>query len=114
MEIKILIALIYFLKSWLSVNAMRFVSHLRLPISEMLSDVHGECTSSTTESVSFGSKLACITLLAIESIVVRIHVNGIQSLVAQVALEAGFVPFVSSGQQLLGGIDCTIALKTDV
>jgi len=45
---------------------------------------------------------------------VGIYVNGIQSLVAQVALEADLVPFVTASQQLFGGIDWAIALKTDI
>jgi hypothetical protein len=80
----------------------------------MFSDVHRKSSGSTTETVSFGSKLAGIALLAIESIFVRIHVNGIQPLVAQIALEAGLVPFVTTGQQFFGSVDRLIALETDI
>jgi len=64
----------------------------------MLSDVHGQGTSASTETIPFGSKLTSVALLAIQGVVMVVHVDGIQSFGAQVTLEAGsFVPLGSSG-----------------
>ena len=80
----------------------------------MFTDVHGEGTSSTAESVSLGSKLAAIALLAPQHIVMRIDVDRVESFVAQVALEANLVPFLATGEQLLGRVHGLLTSKTNV
>ena len=79
----------------------------------MFTDVHGEGTSAATEAVSLGSELAAVALLAPQGLLMGVDVDGVQSLVAQVALEAHLVPLVASGEELFGGVHGLVTLGTD-
>ena len=98
----------------LVVDTRWLVGHLRLSVAQMFTDVHGEGASAATEAVSLGTELAAIALLAPEGVVVGVDVGGVQSLVAEVALEADLVPLLATGEEFLSGVHGLVTLGADV
>jgi len=71
----------------------------------MFTLVHAQTTCSATETVSLGTESATIALLAKQLAGVFRAIHTVQLLTAETALEAGLVPFGSSGQHLFCGVD---------
>jgi len=64
------------------------VAHRGVLVAEMLALVHRQTTSTTTEAVALGAKLAAIALLAEDVTSVLADVRRVEFLVAESALEA--------------------------
>jgi len=71
---------------------------------QMISAVHAEATSATTEPIAFRSILPSVALFAIEFLFVFGTVGWIQHFIAHTAFEARFVEFVSASDPLFGCI----------
>lgn len=91
-------------------HRLDYLRHLAFGVTQVLTLVHCQCTSSTTKTVTFWSKLAAIALLAEEVTTVLCGICAVQSFVAETTLEALLVPFGTSGQHLFGSIDRLAAL----
>lgn len=77
---------------------------------QMGTGVHREASSASTESVSLGAVLASVAIFAVQLVLVLCAVCGVEHLAAHSAFEASFVPFVSTGDSLLGGVHRLAAL----
>ena len=97
----------------LVVDTRGLVGHLGISIAQVFTNIHGQSASATTKSVSFGSKLSAITLLAPKGIVMGIDIGGVQSFVAKVALEANLMPLLATGQEFFSRIHGLVASKTN-
>jgi len=98
----------------LGVDTAGLVLHLAGPITQVLAEIHGQGASAAAETVALGAELAGVALLTVEGLVVGVHVDRVQALVAQVALETDLMPLETPGQHLLGRVDRAVALQTDV
>lgn len=56
---------------------------------ELRAGVHAEPGSATTEAVAFGAKLAAVTGLAVQHVLVQVAVGGVQHLIAHACREEG-------------------------
>ena len=76
----------------LVVDTKWLVGHLAFSIAQVFTNVHAESASAHTKAVSLGAKLASVTLLTPEGVVVAVGTTELQPLVAQLTLEASLVP----------------------
>jgi len=74
-------------------------------VAELGTGIHAERTGSAAESVTFGSEFTAVAVAAEQLVLVLVGVGRVQHFVAQVALEALFVEFQSSGDALFSGVD---------
>jgi len=70
----------------------------------MSASVHGQGSSTATESVALRTELTGMAHLAKEFVLVSVGIGRIQHLVAQAAFEALLVPFQATGDTLFGGV----------
>lgn len=77
---------------------------------ELGTGVHRQAAGTATESVTLGSVLAAVAIFAVQLVLVLGAVGRVEHLAAHSALEASFVPFVSTGDSFLGGVDRLAAL----
>lgn len=78
---------------------------------EVLALIHGQATCSTSKTVSFGSKFASVTIFTEELTFVLGAVRGIEKFTAKTAFEAHFVPFESTSNAFLCGVDRFAAFR---
>lgn len=77
---------------------------------ELGTGVHRQAAGTATEAVTLGSVLAAVAIFAVQLVLVLGAVGRVEHLAAHSALEASFVPFVSTGDSFLGGVDRLAAL----
>jgi len=81
------------------------VGHLTFGVTELRTRVHGESTSTTTESVALGSEFAAVALFAEDVSIVLGQGRTVQHLRAHTAFQAHLMPFPVGGQLLLSLVD---------
>lgn len=85
-------------------------SLLAIVTLELGSGVHRQAAGTAAESVSLGAVLSAVAIFAVQLVLVLGAVGRVEHLAAHSALEASFVPFVSTGDSFLGGVDRLAAL----
>jgi len=73
-------------------------------VAKMLTNIHGQTSCSTTETVSFRSEFPSVAVLAVDFSLMLGAVGGVKKFVAKTAFEAGFVPLLSTGEPFLSSV----------
>jgi len=80
----------------------RFVRHGGIRVAEMLANVHAQAACAASEPISLRTELSAVALLAEQITAVLGCVGAVQSLLAQTASKAGFVPLRAGSQHFFG------------
>lgn len=94
----------------LTTLAVTFTDLLAIFALELGAGVHRQTAGTAAESVALGSVLAAVAIFAVQLVLVLSAVGRVEHLAAHSALEASFVPFVSTGDSFLGSVHRLAAL----
>lgn len=83
----------------------------RLSIAEHLALIHRQAARASTETDSFRTKFSSVTLPAVNFSFVLSGTGRVESLQAEAAIEADFMPFLAASENLLGVVNHFGALR---